>query len=177
MDCQMPILDGYGATSAIRRQEGAERHTIVIAMTANAMKEDRERCLAAGMDDYLSKPVRKEELALTLERWLTPPIDLKHLNGICGDDLEFEQELLQTYLEDAQGNFDRAQVAQQQQDLPTLKALAHQLKGSSANVGATVMYKLAARLEEVAQDAAAAARHLQEMETALTHVRAYIEKR
>lgn len=69
MDCQMPILDGYSATQAIRRSKGASQHTIIIALTANAMKEDREQCLSAGMDDYLSKPVLKDALGAKLSEW------------------------------------------------------------------------------------------------------------
>lgn len=69
MDCQMPMMDGYEATRAIRAAERLERHTVIIAMTANAMKEDRDRCFEAGMDDYLSKPVRKEDLDAKLAHW------------------------------------------------------------------------------------------------------------
>ncbi len=73
MDCQMPEMDGYEATRIIRRDESG-RHTPVIALTANSMPGDREECLRAGMDAHLSKPIRPEELAAALTRWLPAPV-------------------------------------------------------------------------------------------------------
>lgn len=69
MDCQMPIVDGYEATQRLREREGELRHTIVIGFTAHAMPEDREKCLEAGMDDYLSKPILVTDLQNMLEKW------------------------------------------------------------------------------------------------------------
>lgn len=70
MDVQLPELDGYGATKLIREAEGDEKHTPIIALTANALEGDKEKCLKAGMDDYLAKPFRGEDIEMVLSKFL-----------------------------------------------------------------------------------------------------------
>ncbi|MEH2390312.1 MAG: GAF domain-containing protein [Nostoc sp.] len=172
MDCQMPILDGLETTKEIHRwQEDAfalRRRPVVIAMTANAMKEDEQMCLNAGMDDYLTKPVFKEKLAATLEHWTGVifsqekaviyeqtvstdlAIDWEHLHRISGNDTEFELNLLRICLEDIKPRLEIIIAAIASHDFRQILREAHHLKGATANIGATAMYLAADKLEQLA---------------------------
>jgi len=175
MDCQMPEMDGYAATAAIRAHEGPERHTPIIALTANALAGERERCLAAGMDDYIAKPVTSAALVRVLDRWVRPAtagsatvpvggtdaapdgpaIDRMVLAGLR--DLQEEGEpdlvgqLIALFFADAAPRLDALREAAARGDAATLLREAHALKGSCASLGARAMTALCAELETLAR--------------------------
>ena len=173
MDCQMPRLDGFAATAAIRRREqaaGARRRLAIIALTANAIEGDRERCLAAGMDDYLSKPFTREQLAQVLGRWLeaarpdpsaAPPaepataLDPHGLEAIRALDPSGRSGLLAKvvgrYLEDAPARLEQMRVGIQAGDAAALAKAAHTIKSASAQLGAERLAALCKELEAMAR--------------------------
>ena len=180
MDCQMPDMDGYEATRLIRAAEGTTRRTPIVAVTASAMQQDRQRCLDAGMDDHLAKPLRRDELAVVLERFAHhgPPVRdvdaeqgsdtaralvsdlqasirsrLDELFDGLDDDIGNDcAELLQSFLRRASDEIDRVTDALAVNDAELVRQRAHSLKGMAANVGVTTVEMLSAGLEDAARE-------------------------
>lgn len=156
MDCQMPGLDGYDTAREIRRRESAEQRPRVpiIAMTANAMLGDREACIAAGMDDYIAKPISFDVLDEKLERWLpstrpdAPLLDQTRLSELRS---AFPGEELKGMLEDLAAaiatDVEQIDKAADQGDRATVAAAAHRLKNSAGMIGATGLADAAAQLD------------------------------
>jgi len=168
MDVQMSEMDGYEATAEIRRREGLDKHTPIIAMTANVMRGDREKALEARMDDYVSKPVNLEQLEQVLARWVSreekktepgayaasgPSIDHSVLDGLR--DLQGEGEpdilceLIELFLADLPPQLVALREAVQSGDFLSVERIAHTLKGSSGNMGAVRMAAICAELGEI----------------------------
>jgi CheY-like chemotaxis protein len=161
MDCQMPVLDGYAAAAAIRRQEGGRR-TPIVAMTAHALAGEAEKCRAAGMDDYVAKPVTAERLAAVVARWAPaagagrPDVALDPSVIAMRRELEQGQpgllaRMVGLYLRDAPTQLAALRQAAERGDAHELEWAAHSLKGDSAQIGATALVALCRDLETAAQ--------------------------
>jgi CheY-like chemotaxis protein/HPt (histidine-containing phosphotransfer) domain-containing protein len=163
MDCQMPELSGYEATAAIRAQEGPDRHTPIIAMTAGARGEDHERCLAAGMDGYLSKPVSKDALLALVARWLRrsdmpnpdtaevtvdPTVfdELRQLGADSAQDLI--GDLVEEFVLGTAGLLVELRSALEAGDHLEVSRLAHFIKGTSGQLGGRRLASSCLRLED-----------------------------
>jgi CheY-like chemotaxis protein len=171
MDCQMPVMDGYEATRRIRSLEAPGSRIPIIALTAHAMKGADAECVAAGMDDYLTKPIDRAKLRACLARWLeegdansaeasarisTPydePVNWEQFLNATGNDLQFADELAQLFITTAQGTMDGIENALCDHDFATVAAKAHELKGASANLQASATMTAASLLEAAARNA------------------------
>jgi signal transduction histidine kinase/DNA-binding response OmpR family regulator/HPt (histidine-containing phosphotransfer) domain-containing protein len=182
MDCQMPVMDGFAATTAIRREEreaGHGRVLPIIAITANALQGDREACLAAGMDDYLSKPFTQQELAAVIGRWIALPlaatvhhdqqpprlppesvevIQREVINRAALDKIRMlsrergdalVQKVIAAYVDDTPQQLSTLRRAIDGFDTDNLRRVAHTLKSSSANVGAETLAALCKTMEHL----------------------------
>lgn len=183
MDCQMPILDGYETTQQFRRQQQPHQpSTIIVGLTAYAMEGDREKCLEAGMDDYLSKPVSIPSLSVMLHKWLSQSaanvsahpslINWERLHEFTGANTALEIELLHDFVSETQLSLQEARIALAQEDIVTLAHKLHQIKGSSANIGIRMMPDIAAKLENQVrqQQLGEANKLLKQLEQLLTQV-------
>lgn len=177
MDCQMPRLDGYETTREVRRLERAEKTgapAAIVALTAHTLAGEREKCLAAGMNDYLSKPVKIKELAATIQFWSQSPdeksddgepfetkenvsaparpnFDFKLLRELAenSDDANFAGEIFNLYLDETDRRLDELRSACESGDCPALTRIAHALRGNSLAVGAFAVAEIAARIEQL----------------------------
>jgi signal transduction histidine kinase/DNA-binding response OmpR family regulator/HPt (histidine-containing phosphotransfer) domain-containing protein len=181
MDVQMPVMDGLETTAELRRREaGSGRHLEVVAMTAHAQPSDRERCLAAGMDDYVSKPIRRRDLLRVL-RSLEPagsedpslpamapsPCDLSELRELYKGDAAGLRKLLEDYFEQAAFFIARLEDAARDGDTVALRRHAHTFEGICGSVGAMP-------LRERLRAARTGTLDLAGLEQALAELRAYL---
>lgn len=171
MDCHMPEMDGYQATRELRRREGAGRRTPVIAMTAAVLAENRGLCLAAGMDDFVAKPLDVEHLRETLRHWIpdtsapqasttaphpeaptelgaVSPSRLEVLRGIGpADGWGVLPTVVRAFLDTSSRQLAELQAAADAADQETVRSVAHRLRGAAANLGADWLAAACASLE------------------------------
>ena len=171
MDCQMPVMDGLSATAEIRRREltAARPRVPIIALTANALEGDRERCLAAGMDDFLSKPFAQQQLAVILKRWLSaralpeqrdreeaarpPLVDvgvLRNISALARPALL--NSLIDLYLQHSPSLVSAVETAAANQQINAITEALHTLKSSTANLGGTRLAMAAKECEALVRN-------------------------
>jgi PAS domain S-box-containing protein len=200
MDCQMPVMDGFEATRTIRKEKGGQE-IVIVALTANVMMGDRERCIAAGMTDYLGKPFRSDELESMLVKWLPPEkrsesteseapalapkagfdsgvLDagvLDKLRLVTGDKFGL---ILKTFGGNAARLMDEMEIALAAGDSDRLMRAAHSLKSSAGQLGATALQDIAAAIEAATQDGtvSGAKESVQDARVQFTAVQAALEK-
>ena len=196
MDVQMPGLNGLETAAELRRREIDQPHTPIIAMTANAMSSDREQCLAAGMDDYISKPVRRQDLAMVLSRWIQsrdapPGNDSAPLGTILGEAAldglgslqsmgqpDIADELIPIFLQETPPRIRRLRQALDSGNVQELLRLVHGLKGSAATFGATEIAELCQQVERLTRAGALpdTAELIDALETAFERVGAMLDR-
>jgi signal transduction histidine kinase/DNA-binding response OmpR family regulator len=181
MDCQMPELDGYDATAEIRKRERGMRHTWIIAMTAHAMVGDRDRCLAAGMDDYIAKPMSTEILKEALERFgqrqpaviekpktsaaVAAPapaapsrkaeagtVDFAQLRQITKGNVALLRRLAELYVNQTAEQLAMLRTALSERSAADIQRIAHRCTGSSGTIGMTAMANLFEKLEHAGKN-------------------------
>ncbi len=166
MDVQMPVMGGLEATAAIReRERRSGGHVRIIAMTAHAMRGDRERCMAAGMDDYLAKPIDRQALFGAVEhpeRSRAPrvdepagtPIDYGRMLERLGGDQDLVRDVIRVFASECPKRLEAIRAAVEGDDAEQIRFAAHALKGMAGNISAGAVAEAAAHLESLARDRA-----------------------
>ena len=185
MDANMPLMDGFEATREIRKQEKTiGEHIPIIALTASIMKEDKERCIEAGMDAFLSKPINTEELWHTISKvvrentnWTDSDICInltKAMETVEGD-MELFQELIEDFLTLFPKQLSGIGEMIQKKDPQQLQKRAHSFKGAVANFGAERAYELAVKLEDLGRESRLedALEVFEKLKQEMSHVRNY----
>lgn len=175
MDCEMPQMDGFEATVRIRATEPGSAGTPIIALTASTAQGERERCLASGMNDFLSKPIRPQVLKEVLARWMPTVANVEQAPAMpaCEDELEAIREmfgadfpeLVNLYRRDTPPRLETLHRAYADGDCAQVAKVAHALGGSSASIGATGLAGLCKAVELRAK-----AGSLEEFEKSMAHI-------
>ncbi len=161
MDCQMPVMDGYEATKRIRAIDGPKAKVPIVAVTANAMSDDRDRCVEAGMDDYITKPISRKSLQEVLERWLpkTGGIQVEESNwdksflmDLLDGDGDVVDEVIRGFLSETPKKVSSISEGLASGDRRSVALYSHAVKGSSNTVGATDLASIAFSMEKSAED-------------------------
>jgi two-component system sensor histidine kinase/response regulator len=201
MDVQMPEMDGFEATKAIRQRKDERRNIPILAMTAHAMKGDRERCLGAGMDDYVSKPIEPQELLNTVKKWVVseaneqdtteaatirehvpasdPIVNIETvLQNRFDGDVGFFDEMVHEFLDYAPKQLENLDGSISANDNKTVEIEAHSLKGAASNLGARRLAELALELELAGRTGglSTAPTMLENLRSELKRMQEYVDK-
>lgn len=194
MDCQMPLLDGYSTTARLRELGYDPKGLPIIALTANAVPGDREKCLSAGMNDYLAKPFTLNEVGAMLERWVEKgraplekaappaeeqedsPVDARRLADLSGGDADVLADVCTVFVDDMAARLDDLVEAVARTDDVTLRRIGHLVAGSASNVGASTLEALARDIEHERVDREGLRAHVAELRHELERVRGEMKR-
>jgi CheY-like chemotaxis protein len=206
MDVQMPGMDGFEATRKIRELEGEKCHSIIIALTAHALKGDRDRCIEIGMDDYITKPINPADMFSVIDKWLPMrgkrstqrargkdiaskeqgeeaggkgyPVDMESAMVRFDNDAVFFREMLVKFLEIVPEQVDRLSEAVHQMDFDKIHIYAHGIKGSASNLSAVRVMSIARSIEDKGsgKDITNVLQHTKDLKSEIQRLAAFVQK-